>query len=736
MKKLNILILAGMAFMALALASCGGGGDGGDGDGDGGTTTDTFPPTVSSTVPASDGTGVAINSGISATFSEAMDPATITGSTFTLDIATGRGVDSLAERSVTGSVAYSASSLTATFTPSANLSYGTWYRATITTGVTDTAGNALAQNYGWDFQTGQAVDSTAPTVISTYPADGDTMVKIDTEISAEFSEDMATATVNADSFSLEDAGLIVEGSVSYADRTATFAPDGMFETGTEYTASVSSGATDLAGNPAVSESWSFTTSHWNLEDRIEGTSSPSGLCSVAADGFGGAIAAWIELTHEYFVDADDYEDYETDMTYYTGKVCASRYTSGGWGDPVVVSLSDDAAEVRVAMDSDGNAVVIWSQVLKREGDIEDYWGHFEEIWAKRYVTEYAFVNPPETRGWGDAVMLTGGSNLRVKEPVVAMHPDGNVMMAWREEADEVAMEIYCARFEAGETWPVGILELEEAISNEQGTGWGYAFRPDLTFDPGGNVLAVWYQDKYLSPPDGDPTQAVCAYYYNWSGNGEEPHEISDTGVGASVNQPRCGSDKDGNFAVVWTQDNVDDGNERENVYVAGYVEGEWNAPKKLSNLTGDWDAEQPRIAAVPGSNDAFAVWYEYPADHSEMHCKARRYSAAADWLPRVDLFPDWDMSSDPEIVIDEDEIVTVIAGGYTGTLQEPILHIIATQYVPGDGWGDTEVLTVGEYDYSPFSRWSLAIDGNGDMHAVCSFAVGDDTRIYDLRYKK
>ena len=41
--------------------------------------------------------------------------------------------------------------LTATFTPGVNLAYGTVYTATITTGVKDLAGNALATNYSWNF---------------------------------------------------------------------------------------------------------------------------------------------------------------------------------------------------------------------------------------------------------------------------------------------------------------------------------------------------------------------------------------------------------------------------------------------------------------------------------------------------------------------------------------------------------------------------------------------------------
>ena len=119
-------------------------------------TADTTAPTVSLTNPSNNATGVAINTAITAAFSETMDSSSITTSTFTVGQGVGQGL-SLAS----GTVSYSGT--TATFTPSSNLSYNTTYTATITTGVKDSAGNAMASNYTWIFATGTASDTTAPT---------------------------------------------------------------------------------------------------------------------------------------------------------------------------------------------------------------------------------------------------------------------------------------------------------------------------------------------------------------------------------------------------------------------------------------------------------------------------------------------------------------------------------------------------------------------------------------------
>ena len=64
----------------------------------------------------------AINTTLTATFNQAMNSSTITGSTFTL---TGPG-----NTSVQGTVVYNAGTSVATFTPAANLSYDTAYTAT------------------------------------------------------------------------------------------------------------------------------------------------------------------------------------------------------------------------------------------------------------------------------------------------------------------------------------------------------------------------------------------------------------------------------------------------------------------------------------------------------------------------------------------------------------------------------------------------------------------------------
>jgi hypothetical protein len=107
-------------------------------------------PTVTSTYPNNNVTGVARNQPIEFTFSQAMDSSTINNSTFTL---------MLDSTNIPGTVTYSGT--TAVFTPSAVLSADSTYTATITTGAKNLAGMGLVKNSVWSFTTGGSVSTLA-----------------------------------------------------------------------------------------------------------------------------------------------------------------------------------------------------------------------------------------------------------------------------------------------------------------------------------------------------------------------------------------------------------------------------------------------------------------------------------------------------------------------------------------------------------------------------------------------
>ncbi len=106
-----------------------------------------IPPSVSSTNPSSDASGVSTGSAVRATFSETMKASTITTSSFTL---------TLGSTPVSGTVSYDVPSKTASFTPSPGLAPSTTYTATITAAVQDDEDVALPSPVSWNFTTDSA----------------------------------------------------------------------------------------------------------------------------------------------------------------------------------------------------------------------------------------------------------------------------------------------------------------------------------------------------------------------------------------------------------------------------------------------------------------------------------------------------------------------------------------------------------------------------------------------------
>ena len=207
-------------------------------------------PAVTTCSPASNATGVAVSSPVTATFNEAVQSGTIG---FTLTPSGGSPVSA--------TVTYNSSSDTATLTPSAALAYATTYTATVS-GAKDTAGDPMAAPYSWSFTTAAAPPSPPPSVTTETPTTGTTGVATNTTVTATFNESVQASSVNTTNFTLTGpSGTVVPATVTYADstHTATLSPSAALAYSTTYTANLS-GVLNAAGTPMTGPySWTFTT---------------------------------------------------------------------------------------------------------------------------------------------------------------------------------------------------------------------------------------------------------------------------------------------------------------------------------------------------------------------------------------------------------------------------------------------------------------------------------------------
>ena len=278
-----------IALLLVALvAGCGGGGGGGRDPILGGDGIAVVAPMVTFVSPPANAIGVPVNTRIvTATFTKAMDPATLNATSFTLACPVGAAQ--------AGGVAFAANGNVATLTLTNTLPASTLCTATITTAAKDLAGHALAAAFTWSFTTGVVLDVAPPTVTGTVNANGATSVAINTHPGATFSEAMAPATItNNVTLRQTVSGAAVAGAVSYSGVSAAFTPSSNLAANTNYTVTIRGGVggvTDLAGNPMASDFvWSWTTGATldTTPPTVTGTVNANGATNVAINTHPGA----------------------------------------------------------------------------------------------------------------------------------------------------------------------------------------------------------------------------------------------------------------------------------------------------------------------------------------------------------------------------------------------------------------------------------------------------------------
>ena len=216
-----------------------------------GAAADATAPTVSSFNPSDGATGVAVDSSITLTFSEAIQRGT-----GAIQLRSGSASGTVVESfDAASSSRLSISGSTLTVDPTSTLSANTQYFLTFAAGtVKDLAGNSYAGVSTYDFKT--LSDTTAPTVSLFNPTDGATGVAVDSNITLTFSEAIQRGTGSIQLRSGSASGTVVESfdaasssRLSISGSTLTVDPTSTLSANTQYFLTFAAGTVkDLAGN--------------------------------------------------------------------------------------------------------------------------------------------------------------------------------------------------------------------------------------------------------------------------------------------------------------------------------------------------------------------------------------------------------------------------------------------------------------------------------------------------------
>jgi hypothetical protein len=214
-------------------------------------------PEIEDIYPVDGAVDVAVNTSISITFTEPLLASTINTHNFRL-------IEIGTETETPIGVEYDSQNDIVILRPEGELLDNTAYEVRIGANpdapIEDLSGNFL-EMYESTFTTVD-LDLEAPFIQSIYPGDGEENVDVRTVISVTFSEQMDSQTINSNNIFIQLNGVTIESQVQYdsLNLEARISLSDFLLFNTEYTVTVTTGVSDLAGNPlAIDEIWAFHT---------------------------------------------------------------------------------------------------------------------------------------------------------------------------------------------------------------------------------------------------------------------------------------------------------------------------------------------------------------------------------------------------------------------------------------------------------------------------------------------
>ncbi len=188
-------------------------------------------------------TNVPVTTTIDVVFSESV--VGVNSSTFTLS-----GPSGLVGANVPGFSPTTSASLD----PFVNLAPNTQYTISLSNAITDLAGNPLAFT---PLQFTTAADTTPPQVSNTNPTSGSTNISVGANVAVAFTEQVTG--VNVTSFTLTGPSGSVGATVAAAASSASLDPIHQLLPFTTYSFALSTAIVDLASNPLIAFTGTFTT---------------------------------------------------------------------------------------------------------------------------------------------------------------------------------------------------------------------------------------------------------------------------------------------------------------------------------------------------------------------------------------------------------------------------------------------------------------------------------------------
>jgi hypothetical protein len=370
--------------------------------------------------------------------------------------------------------------------------------------------------------------------------------------------------------------------------------------------------------------------------------------------------------------------------------CKKLFLAWGAAQLIETDNAGGATNAQVAVDTSGNATVVW-----RQSD-----GTRDNIWANRYSAP--------TGSWGKAQLLETDNAGYATDPQVAVDASGNATAVWYQY-DGMRNNIWSNRYSATTgTWGTAQLIETENL--------GHAFAPQVAMDASGNATAVWFQS------DGPRNNIWSNRYSATTGSWGKALLIENaTGNGGTV---QVGVDASGNATAVWQQHDGSRYNiwsNRYNATTTSWGQAVLIETNNAGNATG------PQVA-VNASGDATAVWKQH--DGSRHNIWSNRYSAKTGTWATAQLIETNNSGHayDAQVAMDAGGNATAVWYQSDGTRN----NIWSNRYSATTGtWGVAQLIETASGDTrAP----QVAVDASGNATAVWDQHDGSRYNIWSNRY--
>ncbi len=212
-------------------------------------------PKVTTVNPSNGSSEVSKHIQIQAVFSKKLKTATVNKYTFFVS-------NDATEEQVSGKVIYDTAKSSVTFMPSEEFKEGLAYRATLTEGITDLAGNPLEKGISWAFTVGSPRDSSKLDLVTCYPKSNELNVPSDMEVALTFNKAINEGTANEYTILVSDGNKKISGDISFdsTGKKIVWKPKSKLKKAVTYSVTITNGLEDDDGQCLSKKvKFSFTT---------------------------------------------------------------------------------------------------------------------------------------------------------------------------------------------------------------------------------------------------------------------------------------------------------------------------------------------------------------------------------------------------------------------------------------------------------------------------------------------